>query len=458
MENDNVKPTQPGCSQRDVEELLDGKTMGALSDMTRQEAVALAQKSLEALRSLKQENDELRNKYAELLDFLPIGLVTLNGQKAILEANSVVAALLGMERNSLLHKKFQLFVNPDSWAKFDTFFKLLGKTDAKQTLEMKLIGGKSPVYVLAEGVSVKNTDGQGRHIYLAITDITSTKFQEKHLEMERVRQEVLKHNAAGPTGSSLSDAEGTPANGEDPALRFLETLKNNRLSPWFQPILNLSDNRIHHYEALARMYDENGSVVMPSEFIGKAEALGVIDAVDRVIIEKTLRYQTELERRGNALFFSVNLSGKEIGEHALLDFLKAKLLEHGAQSDRFILEITETSAVREFGAAIKFIEALRANGYGILLDNVGVGVSSLKRLQEIKADYVKIDGSFIRDIENNQNNQTIVRCMVEIARKLGAKTIAASVESEAALQILRELGVDYAQGYFIGRSAPSVLA
>lgn len=457
MENDDIKPTQPGYPRRDVEELLGEKTKGALPDMARQEAVALAHKSLEALRYMKQENDELRCKYLELFDFLPIGLLTLNGQKAILEANLAVAALLGVGRDSLLHKRFQFLVDPDSWAKFDTFFKLLEKTDARQTCEMKLISGKSPVYVLAEGAFVKNTDGQGRQIRLAITNITDRKFREKQIERERARQAVFVRNVPGDVGSTRPDNGGMPADGEEQALRFLDTIRNGRLSPWFQPILDLSDNSINHYEALARMYDENGGVVLPSEFIGKAEALGVIDAVDRVIIEKTLQYQIELKKRGKTPFFSVNLSGKEIGEVGLLDFLEAKLRENGAQPKRFIIEITETSAVREFDATVKFIETLRANGYGVLLDNVGAGVSSFKCLQELKADYVKIDGSFIRDLENNQNNRAVVRCIVEIAQRLGAKTIAAFVESEAVLEILRELGVDYAQGYFIGSSAPSVI-
>lgn len=239
--------------------------------------------------------------------------------------------------------------------------------------------------------------------------------------------------------------------------RIAKTIEENRFAPWFQPILDLRDNVVHHYEALARMCGEEGEIILPSSFIDTAETFGLISALDRVIIGKTLEYQSELKKQGKSLFFSVNLSGKEIGEKSLLEFLRKKLLETGISPDHLIIEITETTAIMEFDKAIEFVNNLKEIGCRFSLDDFGVGFTSFRYLKEIHVDYIKIDGSFILNLQDNPHDRLFVRSIADIAKGMGIKTIAEFVENEETVNILRELGVDYAQGYFIGRPAPEVV-
>lgn len=239
--------------------------------------------------------------------------------------------------------------------------------------------------------------------------------------------------------------------------RIVKTIEENRFTPWFQPILDLRDNVVHHYEALARMCGEGGEINLPSSFIDTAETFGLISALDSVIIAKTLEYQSKLKKQGKSLSFSINISGKEVGEKSLLEFLKKKFSETGVNPEQFIIEITETAAVREFDKAVGFINELRAIGCRFALDDFGVGFTSFKYLREMQVDYIKIDGSFILNLQDNQHNRLFVKSIADVAKGMGIKTIAEFVENEQTVNILRDIGVDYAQGYFIGKPAPNVL-
>lgn len=238
--------------------------------------------------------------------------------------------------------------------------------------------------------------------------------------------------------------------------RILKTIQEDRFAPWFQPILDLSDNIVHHYEALARMYSENGNIILPSSFVETAEAFGLITALDRIIIGKAMQYQMELKKQGRSLSFSINLSGKEIGEKGLLEFLKEKLSETGVNPAQFIIEITETAAVMDFDKAIGFVNDLRAIGCKFSLDDFGVGFTSFKYLKKMQVDYIKIDGSFIRNLQGNQHDRLFVKSIADVAKGMEIKTIAEFVENEETVNILRELGVNYAQGYFVGKPTPGV--
>lgn len=240
--------------------------------------------------------------------------------------------------------------------------------------------------------------------------------------------------------------------------RVIKAISEDRFFPWLQPILSLKDGKIEHYEALARMRDEDGTILLPGDFIDTAERFGLIGDIDRIITEKTMRIQAEMAKQGRYLSFAMNLSGKNLGDDELLSYLQSRIRETGADASHLIFEITETAAVRDLDRAIKFISSLKSIGCRFSLDDFGVGFTSFVYLKELRVDYIKIDGSFIRKLNESPNDQLFVKAMTEVARGMGIKTIAEFVEKEEILWFLKEYGVDYAQGYFIGKPGPDLLA
>jgi diguanylate cyclase (GGDEF)-like protein/PAS domain S-box-containing protein len=196
---------------------------------------------------------------------------------------------------------------------------------------------------------------------------------------------------------------------------IVKALAEDRFEPWFQPILNLEDNKVYHYEALTRMRDEEGKILLPMVFIE---------------------------------------SGKDLGDEEFLSFLKSKISATGADPERLVFEITETAAVHDLGRAIKFIKDLKSLGCHFALDDFGVGFSSFVYLKEMNVDYIKIEGSFIRKLHSNPNDRLFVKAMTDVAKGMEIKTIAEFVETEEPLKLLKEYGVDYAQGYHIGKPMP----
>ena len=237
--------------------------------------------------------------------------------------------------------------------------------------------------------------------------------------------------------------------------RIQKALKENRFEPWFQPILDLKTDKVSHYESLARMLDEEGKVIMPGLFVDMAETFGLIGDIDRMIIEKTLKYKTKVKERG--LCFSVNLSGKDLWDKALLGFLKDKIKEAGIDAQRLIFEITETAAIHELKVAVEFINTLKEMGCNFSLDDFGVGFTSFRYLQEMRIDYIKIDGTFVTKLVESRHDRLFVKSMVDVAKGMGIKTVAEFVENKETIAVLREYGVDYAQGYFVGKPAPGVV-
>ena len=197
-------------------------------------------------------------------------------------------------------------------------------------------------------------------------------------------------------------------------------------------------------------------IILPGMFVDTAETMGLITAIDRIIIRKTFMVQSNLRKQGKIFSFSVNLSGKDLDDKEFLEFLKYAITETGVDPRLIIFEITETAAIRDLDKAIKFIKELRLLGCGFSLDDFGVGFTSFKYLKEMDVDYIKIDGSFIRNLHKTQSDHIFVKAMADVARGLGIKTIAEFVENGEIVKILKEYGVDYGQGYFIGKPVPCI--
>ncbi len=237
---------------------------------------------------------------------------------------------------------------------------------------------------------------------------------------------------------------------------ILRALEGNRFEPWFQPIFSVSDLRVESYEALARMVDEDGTWHLPEDFLSTAEEFGLISEIDRQIVAKTMYYQSKLAAHGQSLTFTLNLSAQALAQDDWLHFLLATLKQTGADPQRVIFEITESAAIQKPDSVIHFIHTLEERGCRFALDDFGAGFTSFVYLKELNVDYLKIDGSFIRRLHEQPEDQGIVRAMTTLAHELNLFTIAEFVEVPATLPYLNTFGVEYAQGFLLGRPAPTV--
>lgn len=222
-----------------------------------------------------------------------------------------------------------------------------------------------------------------------------------------------------------------------------------------QPMLHVEDQSIFSHELLLRMRDrESGNYIMPSGFLDSAERFGLMPEIDRWVIEHAFRWlNDEANMTDNALCYFINLSGKSIGDASMLDYIKHALPSLEISPQCIVFEITEDVAIADLEKAKHFLRELRLLGFKTALDDFGVGYSSFSYLRELDVDFVKIDGSFINSMHTDELNFALVRAINDICHILGKKTIAEFVQNESALKLLKEIGVDYAQGYNIATAA-----
>ncbi len=239
--------------------------------------------------------------------------------------------------------------------------------------------------------------------------------------------------------------------------RILTAIEEDRIVPWFQPILNLHSGEINHYEALARLLKRDGSIIPPNLFIPTAERYGLISSIDRIITKKSLDMQSRLKKMGKKLSFSMNLSAKHLADEDMLGFLQKTISKTKADYDCIVFEITETAAIQNMSRAIYFVKALKEMGCRFSLDDFGVGYTSFAQLIEMDVDFLKIDGSFVRRLPDSKRDRILVKTITDMAQSLGIQTIAEFVDREETLQILKELRIDYAQGYLIGKPSPFLI-
>jgi EAL domain-containing protein (putative c-di-GMP-specific phosphodiesterase class I) len=218
----------------------------------------------------------------------------------------------------------------------------------------------------------------------------------------------------------------------------------------YQPIVSLADGRVCHHEALVRLADEPRGLIGPASFLPAAERYGLIGAIDRMVLEKVaalLGSQRSDERRPIAM----NLSALSLIDDDMLAQVELGLDRHGADPASLILEVTETASISDMGRARAFCVGARALGCAVALDDFGAGFGSFHYLKHLPFDYLKIDGAFIRGLAGSSHDQLVVKALVGLVREMGQKTIAEFVGDRETLRLLRELGVDYAQGFEIGR-------
>lgn len=235
-----------------------------------------------------------------------------------------------------------------------------------------------------------------------------------------------------------------------------QALAENRLFLSLQPIMPIDHNSDQNlsYEVLLRMETPDGDMILPDDFLRAAERYNLSTKLDRWVIKKVFSWMTQNESKLERItMIAVNLSGSSLADDEFLKFAVAELLESQVPPKKICFEITETAAITNLASANRFMHAFKQFGCEFALDDFGTGLSSFAYLRTLPVEYLKISGLFVKDIVNNTIDFAMVKSINEIGQVMGKKTIAESVENSATLEKLKTLGVNYAQGYLVGRPA-----
>lgn len=242
----------------------------------------------------------------------------------------------------------------------------------------------------------------------------------------------------------------------DAAITDIEdTLQTDQFVLRAQPIVKTAINtadEAQHYEILLGMISSEGELESPQSFITVAERYGYMTQVDRWVVHKVFSWMNELmDAQKEVPHISINISGNSITDDGFLEYLLEQISEFGIGTRRLCFEITETGTISSMNKAIDFVTTLRDIGCKFSIDDFGTGLASHNYLRELPVDYVKIDGSFIVDIETNSADYAMARSINDLAHFLGQETVAECVESEGAIEKLKEIGIDYLQGWGVGK-------
>jgi PAS domain S-box-containing protein len=353
---------------------------------------------LETERRLRAAGDYQR----AITDSMGEGLYTLDVDGRLMYLNRAGEALLGWTSSELEGKLMQdIVVRVD-----DDIF-------------LRRDGSQLPVEVTA--APFETADGV-RGTVVVFKDITERKARERELERELERISWVG--------------------------RLRAALAEDRFELHAQPIVDLATGATVQHELLIRLRDEDGRLVAPGPFLPTAERYGLIGDIDRWVVGQAIAHAA----CGHPV--ELNLSAHSVGDAAVLEVIHAELRRTGADPELLVFEITETALVQDAAAAEAFIRRLRELGCRVALDDFGTGYGGFTYLKRLPIDDLKIDVEFVRDLTVSAASQEVVRAVVSLARGFGQRTVAEGVEDGATLELLRELGVDCAQGYAIARPAP----
>ncbi len=233
--------------------------------------------------------------------------------------------------------------------------------------------------------------------------------------------------------------------------RIKEAIERNRFALACQPIVNARTRRVDSYEVLIRMLDEQNELIMPNGFLPTAERFGLAVDIDKWVIVNAIETLAKQRVENRNLRYSINLSGQTLSDPTVSDLILARLNATGLDAAALTFEVTETVAIADMAAAESFLSRLQRIGCKTALDDFGSGMASFAYLKDLPVDYVKIDGRFVKNLASSPVDQAMVKAMNEIAHALGKKTIAEFVENEESFRLLGKIGVDYGQGYHLGR-------
>ena len=266
-----------------------------------------------------------------------------------------------------------------------------------------------------------------------------------HRAKESGRDRVIGHDPAGRTGVEERRAWSE---------RVRQATERGLFVLTSQPIVHLQSGETTQHEVLVRMREDGGGLVLPAAFLATAERFGLIGGVDRWVTQQAVRLIEAHNREGRDLLLEVNLSGKTMTDTRFPEEVKRHISSAGIDPASLIFEVTETAAVADIEHARKFARSLSRLGCRFALDDFGSGYASFYYLKHLPISYLKIDGEFVRDLPDSPADRLIVKALVDVCEGLGIKTIAEFVTDQRTMDIVRELGVDFAQGYHLGKPEP----
>ncbi|MDD2895733.1 MAG: EAL domain-containing protein [Aliarcobacter sp.] len=234
-------------------------------------------------------------------------------------------------------------------------------------------------------------------------------------------------------------------------IKLKKAFESDNIVPYYQAIFNIKTNKIEKYEALVRLIDENGIAISPYYFLDIAKKSKQYLKLTKEVIIKSFEYFKDKDYE-----FSINLTFEDIKSKNISSYIIEMLKKYNIAS-KVVFEIVESEGIEDFSQVNSFIDTVRSLGCKIAIDDFGSGYSNFEYLIKLNADYIKIDGSLIKDILVNKNNEEIVITIVDFAKRQGFKTIAEFVSSKEILDRVKELGIDYAQGYYICEPKPEIL-
>ncbi|MCF6151604.1 MAG: GGDEF and EAL domain-containing protein [Candidatus Kuenenia stuttgartiensis] len=236
-----------------------------------------------------------------------------------------------------------------------------------------------------------------------------------------------------------------------------KAIDHDRLALHLQPVVDIKNRSIAGYEGLLRIIDDNDELIYPTKFIDIAEQFNFTEEIDRWVISKAIRLIKGIQKTGANYYISVNLSKKTFIHPELLTFIKREMAVSAINPKNLLLEVSESSIMSNMMEAQYFINILRMMGCRVAIDDFGTGIKSLSYLKQLPANLLKIDGGFICDLLNNQEDRHLIRAIAEFAGNLRRQTIAKSVPDEETIRVLDECGVNYIQGHYIGKPQEKII-
>jgi diguanylate cyclase (GGDEF)-like protein/PAS domain S-box-containing protein len=264
---------------------------------------------------------------------------------------------------------------------------------------------------------------------------------------------------AGRNLAELYAAGGSQTKGRATwAQRIGKALQHDGFVLLAQPIVDFATGHTSQYELLLRMRDEHGDLVPPGTFLDIAERLGMVQDIDRWVTGQAITFVAQARARGEQLVLEVNLSGLSIGDPELLALVSRELARTNVPACSLIFEVTETAAIINIARAEQFAGDLARLGCRFALDDFGAGYGSFYYLKHIPFDFLKIDGEFVKNCSTSQTDRVLIKAVVDIATGMGKQTIAEFVADEQTTSLVKQLGVNYGQGFHLGRPAALVIA
>ena len=251
--------------------------------------------------------------------------------------------------------------------------------------------------------------------------------------------------------------------------RLRRALRDQRFLLHYQPIVSLSTGEISHHEALVRLADEpDGSLVAPGRFLPAAERYALVQQIDKLVLSQALSVLAQTSTHPSGAFndpsssgevrVAVNLSALSVTDSGMLAHIEGELGHFNVDPSKLVVEITETAAISDMTRARAFCHSVQSLGAKVALDDFGAGFGSFHYLKHLPFDYLKIDGGFIENLTLSSKDQLVVKALVGVAAGMGKETIAEFVTDEQTVELLRQYGVDYAQGFQVGRPSDALAA